>query len=613
MTDFKGIRGWKVQTLSTDPVASQFLGGSWSTGGSLNTGRYGGGGDFGTQTAAMVATDTGTGPGPTLYGNEVEQYNGTSWTEVAEVNTGRFQGASGGTQAAGILASGRISTPSVTTNVELWNGSAWTETTENNNGRFGSSPGIGTSTAMVFAGGQTITAMVNHVESWNGSAWTEIANYPNSWDNPSNAGTSTAAIYAGGFGGPVGRGGDAGFKTAAYNWNGTSYTAVTSLPGGRSSAGSSGSQTDAMVFAGNTPSVTATNLSWDGSSWTEGGDLATARTSVGAAKSNSSNTTSSIAYGGPPPHTDTEEWNAPSTFSKINLGQVYFNSTANAFKVTEQPVPGGTWASGGSLNTARGVAGAGGTQTSAIVAGGSIPPSTAVTETYDGTSYTEVADLNTARAQMGGAADNSTAALVFGGSPSPAITESWNGSAWTEVSDLNTGRFEGVGIGISTAALYAAGYPNYAIVEEWNGSAWTEIADLNSARYVIAGSGDVNKALVYGGYNVPSGQDKALTESWDGSSWTEVADLNTARNGAAGAGYENTQALAYGAALPTNTITEFYNGSSWTEVNDLSTGRSSTTGIGTSATAALASGGPGGISATEEWTVPVTNKTITVS
>ena len=51
----------------------------------------------------------------------------------------------------------------------------------------------------------------------------------------------------------------------------------------------------------------------------------------------------------------TEEWSTtPSpTFQKLNLGQVYFNSTANAFKVTVQPASNGTWASGGNLNDAR--------------------------------------------------------------------------------------------------------------------------------------------------------------------------------------------------------------------------------------------------------------------
>ena len=31
MTDFKGIRGWKVQTLSSDPGATQFAAGSWAS------------------------------------------------------------------------------------------------------------------------------------------------------------------------------------------------------------------------------------------------------------------------------------------------------------------------------------------------------------------------------------------------------------------------------------------------------------------------------------------------------------------------------------------------------------------------------------------------------
>ena len=39
MTTYKGIHGLKVQHVTTDSVASQAAGGSWSSGGSLNTGR----------------------------------------------------------------------------------------------------------------------------------------------------------------------------------------------------------------------------------------------------------------------------------------------------------------------------------------------------------------------------------------------------------------------------------------------------------------------------------------------------------------------------------------------------------------------------------------------
>jgi hypothetical protein len=39
MAEYKGIKGFKVQTVSTDPAASAIAGGTWASGGSLNTGR----------------------------------------------------------------------------------------------------------------------------------------------------------------------------------------------------------------------------------------------------------------------------------------------------------------------------------------------------------------------------------------------------------------------------------------------------------------------------------------------------------------------------------------------------------------------------------------------
>ena len=63
-----------------------------------------------------------------------------------------------------------------------------------------------------------------------------------------------------------------------------------------------------------------------------------------------------------------------------------------------------------------------------------------------GNAWSSQNQQNTAR--EGGAGSNSaaayTAALTYGGATQPgaiqALTESWNGSAWTEVNDLNTGR-----------------------------------------------------------------------------------------------------------------------------------------------------------------------------
>ena len=52
MAEYKGIKGFKVQTVSTDPAASAIAGGTWASGGDLNTGGPGGT-SSGTQTSAL--------------------------------------------------------------------------------------------------------------------------------------------------------------------------------------------------------------------------------------------------------------------------------------------------------------------------------------------------------------------------------------------------------------------------------------------------------------------------------------------------------------------------------------------------------------------------------
>ena len=107
MTDFKGIRGWKVQTLSTDPAASVADSGAWASGGSMNTARRALGG-AGIQTASLcVGGTTGSAVGNT------ENYNGSSWSEVNDLSTARNQLAGNGTATAALAYGG--ATPSATT------------------------------------------------------------------------------------------------------------------------------------------------------------------------------------------------------------------------------------------------------------------------------------------------------------------------------------------------------------------------------------------------------------------------------------------------------------------------------------------------------------------
>ena len=164
-------------------------------------------------------------------------------------------------------------------------------------------------------------------------------------------------------------------------------------------------------------------------------------------------------------------------------GQIWYNSTSNVLKGFKSV---NAWASTNSMNTGRAYLAGGGTQTSALSFGGE-PGSgtTADTESYNGTNWTEVNNLNSTRRNLGGCGEDNTNALCMGGFPGyVAITESWNGTNWTEVNDLNTGKRNMGVTGTNTSALVAAGAEpaSTADTELWNGTNWTEVNDLNTAR-----------------------------------------------------------------------------------------------------------------------------------
>jgi hypothetical protein len=307
------------------------------------------------------------------------------------------------------------------------------------------------------------------------------------------------------------------------------------------------------------------------------------------------------------------------------VGSIFYNSTSGTFKVVKPGgAPIGTWASGNNLNTARSWLGGAGTQTAALAFGGSTPSYTAATESYNGTSWTNVASLNTATFYLQSAGITNTAALAIGGhrpSTSTAFVESWNGSSWTEITDLNAPRSFGGSSGSSTLALIYGGldntYPPQTVnTESWDGSAWTEVGNLNTAREGNAGIGNLNNlsALSVGGGG-PSPTANLSTEEWNGTSWTEIAETNATKAGATGFGTITAGIVTGGDPFSVNT--EFYDGTSWTELNNLATGRTALDpGKGGSASAGIVFGGatPTLSNATEEWTAPdVVINTLTTS
>ena len=310
-------------------------------------------------------------------------------------------------------------------------------------------------------------------------------------------------------------------------------------------------------------------------------------------------------------------------------GTVWYNSTSpTALKYAIQGT--GARSSGNNMNESKSIMGTSGVQTGAIAAGGQTP-SAAVdnVETYNGTTWTEKANLNLARQSLQ-ACGTTTAALAWSGWQNYPLggtgaSELWNNTSWTTVNSTvrgATGAQAGASAGASsTSALYWGGQPGaQTLCETWDGTSWTEGTNLNTAISQGAFFGIVTAALSVSG-ETPAGGRVTGTEEYNGTSWSASDAVNTGANDPRGAG-TTTAGIKFGGNVAPTTLTantEKYNGTTWTEVSDLATARyalgSATRGTNT---AALAFGGHSSptvrTNITEEWNDPVyTIKTVTIS
>jgi hypothetical protein len=509
MSEYKGIKGFQVQTRTEDPVpyaqalADNPYAGAWSSGGSLNTARYSLTG-MGTLTDALVAG----GNNGSAEVAVVENYNGTSWTEVSDLNLARRELASAGTDTASV-AFGGIAPPIPAGGAvnESWDGSSWTEVADLNEARY-QLGGFGTSTAALGFGGANPGLSPStraSTESWNGSSWTEVSDLNQTRSFMGSLGIQTAGLaVAGDTNNP--------FPNRVSNveqWNGSSWTEVSDVNTTRAAGAASGTTTDGLYFGGQTPAPArvGNTEAWNGSAWTEVNDMATARDAVAGEGTGSvafvagGYTTTAVA--------NTEEWTFsgldPSStpaadYSNAIIGDFYYNSTTGQFKtVNTGGAPIGAFSSGGDLNTSRNSASSAGTQ---------------------------------------------TAMIAMGGEPDRTDSEQYDGSSWTSTPSTNDPHYSGTGFGTYTSALIAGGFNSPTTsnnVELWDGSSWSTTTDMTNRRYTASGSpqGPQSAGIVFGGvkdWPTSSGSATVLVEEWNGSSWTEVGDLNNTRAYSSGAG-----------------------------------------------------------------------------
>jgi hypothetical protein len=249
-----------------------------------------------------------------------------------------------------------------------------------------------------------------------------------------------------------------------------------------------------------------------------------------------------------------------------------------------------------------------GSSTAGVAMGGNTGPGADIDTTEEFTKSANIitaaawasgGNLNTGRTLGGSAITSGTSGIVFGGSPYTGKTESYNGATWSEVNDMNTARGYLSGFGTSTAAVGVGGFfdPNpQSAVEEWNGSSWSEETNLPAARKSAGNCGTLTAGLIFGGATSQPYDPNVVnsTFEYDGSSWTAGGTLPQAKGQAASGG---TQTAAFYAGGRINggrsSKTAFYNGSSWSEgANVVSIGPSSG-GLGATGTtsAGLATSG----------------------
>lgn len=275
--------------------------------------------------------------------------------------------------------------------------------------------------------------------------------------------------------------------TGAWSSGGTMNTARQALAG----AGTK----DDMIIAGGTPPTVAAAETYNGTSWANITDFPSVLEQAGSTGATTS--AANIVGGNPGEKTSTQHWN------------------------------GSGWTAGGSLSQGRANFQGSGPHTAGIVLCGQGSPNNTNCEKYNGTSWTAAGSLPTAAGVFGSSvAGTSGAAIGSGGyydlRPSggseaqTALTWSYDGSSWSTVNSMNSVRYQAMGGGTQGSA-YVAGYPTSpagTTTEQWDGTSWTTGAAMAAARAVGASAAASGANATVAGGNNTAGARLATSEEF---------------------------------------------------------------------------------------------------
>jgi hypothetical protein len=536
-----GCGGYNSPPATFETATEEYNGSGFSTGGALNTGRWGIRG-AGSQTAGLAFF--GIVPGSPNRSVATEEYNGTSWTNGGNLSEGRYQGAAAGTQTAGLAFGGGPATasPPVTTATEEYDGSSWTNGGALNTAiRDNASASAAPQTAAISFGGSNASTFSAQSEEYDGSSWTVVNSMSLARSVLGGSGIQTSALGYGGAGTPS----NSINKTEAYDGTNWSTSPADLATGRRYLAGAGSNGSSAVAFQGKSGSTNTVlteeyNKSVNvitGAAWASGGNMPEATSNV----ADGGTVTAAVKGGGQKNNPDSQ----PTASAEYN-GTSW--TAGNTLPANYSSVTGGT-----------------GTQT-ALITGGANNPTPGFTFEYDGTNWTAGGTLGTSRYQ-GKTLGTQTAAVTCGGRVSPPTlnnVEEYNGSSWTSATAMPIATRNGGGFGIQTAATVVSGFQGpssppvsptssvsrAALGFDYDGTNWTAGASSVIAGATGGAAGVQTVAIFLAGENPGLSPSSILTsQRYDGTSYVTDAAVGRSRCTAFGITSSRTAAVGDAAAI----------------------------------------------------------------
>ena len=584
--------------------------GAWSQGADFTgcyTSTYGkyGYSAIGTRDAAIVAGAYGVYEG---WVSETYAYNGIAWSDTGHHLIQGGSHSAHGTANAG-LAIGRFSRAPGTgyfyTCTEEYNGSAWSETTDlpyklkNLNNQ-----SAGTQNAALTAGGNCdagndLDAIKRHALAWDGLSYSHVGTLTEARDSAALVGTMNAALAQGG-GSNSSTNDMASDSTCTEEWNGSAWStaAASNFPTGCGVMASGKSSNDSMHVYDATNASQKSDV-YNGTTWNLGPNMI----GEGRIQDYGAAGTTAKSFFMARVRADVEHFDenhVTSSIGRVDATELSLESNTDLTVNESLQIP--QYATNPPITSSA----------------GEVWYNTAEEKlyfTYDINSWSEVADMNAGHA-MGGYGGGIGDGIVWaGGGPGPAYTansEVWNGMSWSEVNNLNTAGTYVPGAGSSNAAI-AAGRNNpgfQSCTELWDGSSWTEAND-GAIGYGASFAGTVNAGFQAGQRHPGNSQPDDATKEWNGTNWSAGGDMISAKaDGAAMLGTQNAAKHmgggggAYDAPLYLTNLVEDYNGTSFSTATPLLVGTHYSSGGGTQNAGIMAGGlsaNSANTSATYEW------------